>query len=228
MRKTYRNLLALFLYIPLIAFPQQESKKVNRDVVKKMVSDSNAATFYPKLLYKLKSPMPVLSAEEYYLLYYGFVFQESYHGYSNHRKSDIVKLMNEKKYAEAEAICDSVLEKIPVSLNANYLKGLCIYLRDPGNEMAIIYRSHYEGLRDAILSSGDGKSCETAFKTIYIPDEYDIMYRYFDIEGHKGQSLQFPCDVFKIKGTKKFKGSKIYFDTSETFISMEKTLKKEK
>ncbi|HEY2721844.1 MAG TPA: DUF4919 domain-containing protein, partial [Chitinophagaceae bacterium] len=80
-----------------------------------------------------------------------------------------------------------------------------------------------KNLLNAILSSGNGLECKTAFKTIFVADEYEIIYNAFDVVKFSGQSLQEPCDVLHINPTDKFNHDDIYFDTSETLNAFGKS-----
>lgn len=50
-------------------------------------------------------------------------------------------------------------------------------------------QDRYRALRKVIVYSGNGSSCETAFKVISVSDGYDILYTYFDIKKIKKPSL---------------------------------------
>jgi hypothetical protein len=149
------------------------------------------------------------------------VFQDIYSGYAADKEGEIVKLINKRTYDKASDMCDEVLVKMPVGLKANLYKSLVL------GEMAVTDSARkydrYLGLMGAVLSSGNGFTCETAFKTIFVSDEYDVIRSYFQMNS-KGQSLQYPCDKLFVTKSKYFDKNAIYFDTSETFIRMrEKT-----
>lgn len=217
-------LTIVFCLFALLANAQSTFQHIDRNAVQAAVTDANQATYYPKLVARLAAFDTTLTAEEYRNLYYGFVFESGYNGYIDHKKREINALIKAQDYAGAVTMCDEVLSKIPISLNANYLKGYALFQLDKTNPQAAAYRTRYRKLRDAILASGDGLTCESAFKTIFIDDEYDIMYHYFEVEGYSSQSLVTPCDRFSIEPSKYFKASAIYFDTSETLLSMRNML----
>jgi hypothetical protein len=204
------------------AIAQNDFRPINRDSVKIAVTDSTKETWYPKLFDRFNHFDTTLTKDDYRLLYYGFVFQDIYSGYAADKEGEIVKLINKRTYDKASDMCDEVLVKMPVGLKANLYKSLVL------GEMAVTdsarkYADRYLGLMGAVLSSGNGFTCETAFKTIFVSDEYDVIRSYFQMNS-KGQSLQYPCDKLFVTKSKYFDKNAIYFDTSETFIRMrEKT-----
>jgi len=83
------------------------------------------------------------------------------------------------------------------------------------------FQDRYRALRKVIVYSGNGLTCETAFKVISVSDEYDILYSYFDVENIKKQSLVGLCDKFEISQTKYYQSDIIYFDISQKLIRSE-------
>jgi len=136
--------------------------------------------------------------------------------------------LNEKKFIEAAFVCDSVLAKTPISLVANYYKGLALFSINQHDQLAAYYRYRYIKLCDAIVSSGNGFTCKTAFKTLFVPDEYELMFNYFQIENVKSQSLKFPCDQLKVTPSKLYTVNDMFFDTSESILNFQSKMKKNK
>ncbi|HMG67198.1 MAG TPA: DUF4919 domain-containing protein, partial [Chitinophagaceae bacterium] len=219
-----KGFIAIFLCSCTLFAYCQDYTPVDRKEIQKAVTDPALDTYYPRLIKKYEQFDSSLNGEQYRLLYYGFAFQKGYTGYNDNRSQSIKESIRNKKYSEAIKTCDSVLEVIPVSLTINYLKGLCLFYKDPGDSIWVKYKDRYYNLVEAILSSGNGIECKTAFKTIFVADEYEIIYKVFDIKVFSGQVLKQPCDLLRIKGTDKFNHDEIYFDTSETLEALEKSL----
>ncbi|HUZ61406.1 MAG TPA: DUF4919 domain-containing protein [Hanamia sp.] len=207
-------------------FGQNNFSRVNRDSVKFLISDQSKDTYYPKLMKRFNDFDTTLTLKDYRLLYYGFVFQKEYSSGFYQDQREITLLINEKKFALAIKTCDSILQKVPVSLIANYLKGFAIYMIRNTDSNYLRYRTRYSKLREAILSSGNGLTCSTSFKTIFVSDDYEIMYRYFQIPDYTTQYLVYNCDKFEIKPSKYFQSNAIYFDASEPLLNTEERLKK--
>jgi hypothetical protein len=204
----------------------QDFTSVNRKEVEKEVTDENSPNYYPKLLERFSQFDGSLTLQQYRLLYFGFVFQDEYDGYNDNKSKEIRQLLEKKDYKKTIKLCDEVLKDLPVSLTVNYLKAVALQRKDEKDTTAAKYMNRYNHLADAILSSGNGLECKTAYKTIFVDDEYDLIYKYFEVEKFYGQSLEMPCDVLKISPSEKFNHGEIYFDTSETLLAMEKMFKK--
>jgi hypothetical protein len=214
----------LFLVPGALAISQPSFQKVDREMVKGMVEDTSAATYYPKLLTRFNSFDSSLSGQQYRLLYFGFVFQSGYEGDQDDKRTAIQAALTNKDYELAERICDSVLAGDPVSLSANYQMALTLYLKDRQDPAYRKYGNRYKHLLDAIVSSGDGLSCNTSFKTICVHDEYEVMYNYYSINEISGQRLSYPCDIISITPSVSFPSKEMYFDTSESMMIMDQIM----
>jgi len=218
-------LIFCILVIQQSASAQNAFKPVNRAEIEKMVSDKAASTYYPKLLQRFETDDPALTDEEYRLLYYGFVFQKEYSGYPDLNQKNINEAIEKEKYDDAVTLCDAVLSRYPINLFANYNKGLALFSKNREDSTFKKYINRYGRLINAIVSSGDGLTCNTAFKTIFVNDEYFVMYRYFEIKDFKGQALETPCDKMRVSPSEYFKAESMYFDTSETLLYMQRIFK---
>lgn len=201
---------------------QNMFQPVDRKQVETVIKDSSAKTFYPSLLSRYNQFDTTLTHEDYRLLYYGFAFQDNYNAFLDQKKNELFQLLRDKKYMETVMLCDTVLDKNPFSLVANSYKGFALFSMNENDTRFIPYRQRYARLRNAILSSGDGLSCKTAFKTLFVADEYDILYNYFQVDDLKSKSFEKLCICMHIQPSKYFKSDKMYFDASETFINFQK------
>ncbi len=225
--KIMRNLTSfVIILLPFFTWAQNEFLPIDRTKIEKLVTDSSSQSFYPKLIQRFNSFDSSLTKDDYRLIYFGFVFQKNYDGYSETKKSEINKSMTENNFLQVIQFCDSILRVIPVSLFANYKKGYALFKLNENDTLSFRYRTRYRNLRDAILGSGNGLKCKSGFKVIFVSDEYELMYKYFENSSVKSQSLEGNCDHFKIDPSKYFKASDIYFDTSESLIALEKLFKK--
>lgn len=77
------------------------------------------------------------------------------------------------------------------------------------------FGDRFKHLVEAILSSGDGLTCETGFRVNTVPDEYTILYNYFNIEECKGQALVSHCDRMSVKPSDSWSKELLYFDATE-------------
>jgi hypothetical protein len=207
------------------ALQAQQFKTVDMKDVEKRVTDKNSPSYYQILVNRFKADDTTMTMEDLRDLYYGEAFQDSYHPYSlpNH---DISTLLDKGEYSRASGKCDSVLAVNPASVKINYLKGLALYYIDSTDKKNIgIYMRRYYHMLHVIESSGDGLTCATAFKTMYVPDEYEFMSDYELKSGDQALTTDL-CDRFKVKPSRYFTAKEIYFDTSESFNSLTKEFKK--
>ena len=74
----------------------------------------------------------------------------------------------------------------------------------------------------AILSSGNGKSKESAMHVMSVPDEY-VVLRLLGLK-KISQKLDTPCDVFEL-AENNYKINQIYFDVSQPLSHMKTIFK---
>ena len=94
-------------------------------------------------------------------------------------------------------------------------------LTDPSQAAEQQYhRGMFYGLLGSITSSGDGKSCKTAYYVINVDEEYTVL----NYMGTKtlGQSLEGACDVLDVELNGK--RTTIYFDISGSLAATQKRL----
>lgn len=217
-----RTLLFFLGMIVSTCAAAQDYQPVDMKKIKKAVTDKNASTYYPNLLNRLKEGDTTFTAEEFRLLYYGFVYQPEYAPYSPANTAEIRKAIEEEKFEKAIAMCDTTLSANPVSLKNYYYKLISLINLGRQDSVFLVTRNHYVGLLQAIKSSGDGETCKTGFKVITVSDEYEFMYRFLVIEETKSQSLQMPCDRITIIPSALFTKDEIFFDVSESLNAMSK------
>ena len=207
----------LFLSVLLQAQAPSAIEKVDREKIRVAVSDSSSPLYYPVLLERWRLLDNGLSLEELRHLYYGYVFQPGYSAYADDGNQVLNQLWEQKKTEEALDTAMAVLHRSPVSLRANFNAVIAYYAADSTLPDFQYYMNRYKFLLSAILSSGDGNSCESAFKTIKVSDEYEIVYRHFGLPQVKSQALVYPCDKLSVTPNDKYTASTIFFDTSESF-----------
>jgi hypothetical protein len=94
-------------------------------------------------------------------------------------------------------------------------------LTDPSQAAEQQYhRSMFYGLLGSITSSGDGKTCKTAWYVINVDEEYTVL----NYMGAKvlGQSLQDRCDVLDVELNGK--RTRLYFDIADSMAATERQI----
>lgn len=210
-----RQIIFILLSATQVILAQEGFMKIDMKHVEKETKDSKSNYYYPNLLSRFNKFDTTLTLEDYRMIYYGFAFNKNYSAYFRDKAKEIRDQMKIKNYSDAIKICDSVLLETPISLKTNYQKGLCLFSINKDDSLAFRYRDRYDNLMQAITSTGDGKECKTGIKVLFVGDEYEIMYNYFDIETFNGQALSSPCDILNVEPSKQFSGNAIYFDIKE-------------
>ncbi len=209
------NLILFFIVVCASATAQGNFTPVNMEKTKNAVADKNSSTSYEKLMERFSAFDTTLTGEEYRLIYYGYVYQPGFSAYPDEKKGEINTALRGKDYKKALGLAEFVLAKYPLSLAANYFKGFALFNLYPDKMDYIKYRDRFKFLTAAIISSGDGLTCETGFKTISVSDEYMIIYNYFNVEKFSGQALVGHCDKLNIEPSSGWANKEIYFDASE-------------
>ena len=179
------------------------------------LSASAQNTDYAKLLARYNAFDTTLTLDDHRQLYYGFVSQPAYSARPALKQKEINAAITKRDFATVIQLCDEVLKNYPVSLTANYAKGLALASVNNNDTMYAKYLNRYATLLRTIAASGDGKTAKTAFKTIFIADEIEMIYRYFGIQKHLDQKAEGVYDVFEVVPSDKWPDKKIYFDVSE-------------
>lgn len=84
--------------------------------------------------------------------------------------------LNREAFLEVVELTRNPLERCPVWAQLHLWRGAALFSlgRDAEGE---VHKRWFLGLTDSILDSGDGKTAETAFRTVSIPEEYAVLAR---------------------------------------------------
>ncbi len=152
-----------------------------------------------------------LSGEEYRALYYGSAFQEHHQERDRSGTRDLAGLLAPGKAAQVLHRSDSILALRPADPTANYFKGLGLFLMDTNSAEAVRYRDRYARIMEAILSSGNGAGCGSAYVVLGQQDALETM-RYLGIPGTTGAERDGDCQVFRIRSSPIYRARSIHFD----------------
>ncbi len=140
--------------------------------------------------------------------------------------AEMAKAMNEENWEGAIKLGESWLNQCPIDIRAHYYTGIA--LGEIGREVES--ENHFRwsrGLMEDLVASGDGKSCETAYITISVSEEYDALY-FFRLQ-KQNQSLvraeNASCDLITAKNDEE-KEFSIYFNPEAHFARLAKLLDK--
>lgn len=210
------NYLLLILFT-LHSFAQESKfERPNLNSIKKEIENKDSGFYYPKLLERLSKWDETLKDEDFKHLYFGYFFQKNF-TINSHTENDEKLMiyyrkekMEEKDYPVIIDLISKDLKKNPFDLRKmNYL-AYAYHLS--GNETEAKKIGYiFRGFINTILSSGDGKTCETGFVVNDIGHEYVLM-NLFQMES-LSQGLTGNCDYHKFeKGKYKVDGFYFYIE----------------
>lgn len=203
------------LFISGVLFAQENTFKIpDYKSIEKEIKDKKSASYYPKLIERFTKSDTLLTADDYRHLYFGYVFQPKYNAFW--RSPDDKKLMefykketlDTKDYDEIIKLIHHSLESFPFDLKQiNYLS--YIYHLKGDDEQARKESIKFHNIISTILTSGDGKICETGFHVLLVDHEY-MLLNVLELSS-TSQALTGHCDYLTLeKG--KYKVDGIYFN----------------
>ncbi len=220
-----RRLTLLVLLLSMTTFLKaQEGLKIDYSEIKAKVEDKKSNSYYPKLLKRFNDFDNTLTIEDYALVYYGFSFQDDYLKNQPDERA-LNKLQKEENYEELILESKKILAVNPVSLSA--IDCLIDALQETGRPETEWkkYQDRFRAIRRVIASSGNGMSCESAYKVIYVSDEYNMIYTYFNVEKVHSQKLSGLCDRFEVDPTEYLSSNVVFFDISRKLLRQEELRK---
>lgn len=230
-----KNALVLFVVLAVsysaTAFQQEQWEFYPPDYaqIRENITQSRSPLFYPALVERFNRADTTLTNEQIRHLYYGYQFQPTYTPYSTSAYADSIQgVFNQKqKLTEADyhkvlRFSDSVLIQNPFDFRMmNYQLFALKELKKQTDFNRRFYQAN--ALLDAILSTGDGMSKETAIWVIYVSNEYDLL-RLLGLQYAGEQRLIDTCDFLKVAendiGTEG-----LYFEISASLTALNKLIK---
>lgn len=177
-----KNTLILFvLLVSCNLFSQEKTFQApNYKIIEKNIQDKKSEFYYPKLLAKYELSDTTMTLEQKRHLYYGYTFQPKYNPYNNSLASISLSEVMKKDELSTEDLTEiiklstHVLKENPLDIRAlNYR----LYSLEQQNKIDELQKNliKLEIIVDALVSSGDGISKESAFYVIDVSHEYDLL-----------------------------------------------------
>ncbi|GHN02276.1 DUF4919 domain-containing protein [Cytophagales bacterium WSM2-2] len=228
--KNVRLILSFVVLVSCHAVSQGVSFiKPDYDLIKKDIQDESSSFYYSKLMSRLKSYDTTLTRDDYRHLYYGYVYDKNYQPYwrSPYEKELLPYYRSEKidtkEYDHIIDLATKSINEFPFDIRQMNFLGYIYHLQ--GNEVMSknMVRLLHE-IVEAILSTGDGKTCETGFHVISTSHEYAIL-NIFQLK-FKSQSLvEDQCDHMElVTDGRNITG--MYFDIKKLFEKNREKYKK--
>lgn len=131
-----------------------------------------------------------LTLTDYRTLYFGEAFRESYKPYARHDSiqalNNYLNTVENPDFKKVLNYTGLILKQFPFNLEQVLLTGIA-HDKLGNKEQSKLWLKKYENLLTAIISSGDGRSAQTAFMVTKTSDEYNVI-RAFRLK-FAGQSL---------------------------------------
>ncbi|PIF71430.1 uncharacterized protein DUF4919 [Flavobacterium sp. 2] len=221
-------ILLTVLVLGTKAIAQDQGFKIpDYKAIEKEIQDKKSAFYYPQLMERLMKNDTLLTHDDFNHLYFGYVFQPKYNAFwksPNEKKLNEIygkeKLEN-KDYDEIIKLINNTLSEFPFDLKQLNLLAYTYHLKgDEVNSKIASFKFH--SIMNTILSSGDGKQCQTGFHVLLVEHEY-VLLNVFELES-KSQSLIDHCDYLSFeKG--KYQVDGIYFNIEKMLENESKVLR---
>ncbi|MCK5078317.1 MAG: DUF4919 domain-containing protein [Bacteroidales bacterium] len=179
-KKLFIILTILFVFSNLAISQDQEIRPIKFKKLKKEIRKQRSPFYYPVLFQRYLDLDTSLTSEDFRYLYYGFTFQDAYSPYGIPALQDsLISYLSRQELLRAEyqvaaRIGGLLLRESPFRLRETFITAVAYEMAGDG-KMSSIYFDFFEKQVDAIMSSGDGLSTNTAFVVIYIRDEYEML-----------------------------------------------------
>ena len=159
------------------------------DIIHQTLS-TTSPYYYTNLLLKYRNGSEPLTDEEYYYLYYGFLYQEAYRPFTENRALDaMLTIMSgidpeRPTVGQLESLIERGIEAMECDPFCPKVLNMLAYaygaLDDPKREQ--LYFDHLNGILRAIESSGTGRKEESPWHILMFSHAYDLLaskgYRY--------------------------------------------------
>lgn len=226
-----RSVLVFWMVVISLSVFGQESNYTIPDYneIEKLTNDKGSAFYYPTLYTRYAANDTDLTLRDYRMLYYGYFFQSNYTPFYHTAEADSIKMLlgtkdqlDKSDWEKIVALGKTNLEKNPFDL-----KGLNIvwiaYRQEGDSAQARFYFDKLKKLVQTILTTGDGKSENTAFHVLNVSHEYDILNILGYEFGGNQKLTDSKCDFLSLK-TNDDNVAGLYFDVKQIFKGYEKTV----
>lgn len=148
--------------------------------IKKSVADIGSPYYFPVLMQRYLDGDTTLTSDDYRYLYFGYSFQDDYDPYRTSPCADELDSLCRRGEYPPET-CAALLKCARRSLDNNPFDLRSMSAMVHANTLsgqadaAAFWRERLHRLLDAILSTGDGQSAETAWYVIAPEHAYDLL-----------------------------------------------------
>lgn len=222
------KLLFLFLIVFINITNAQEVFNIpDYSQIENEISDASSKFFYPNLLNRFMNCDTNLTIEDCFYIYYGYACQEGYDpNYRNDSVPHFRQIFNKKEltnedYKYLANVGNAILESDPTNLKIMILMAYLHEIFD-NHDLAWKHGMRNAKMIEAIFSTGDGKSEDSAIYVISTEHEYwllELMDAQF-IEQSLVQYENQMIDAMKVAYDNEIKV--VYFNVTQLFVDRRK------
>lgn len=142
---------------------------------------------------------------------------------ASNRKKEMFLALNAEEFDQALSIATEILKGDYTDIDAHFASYVSFDRRHDGT-MALFHRAVIRGLVESIEESGDGKTPETAYVVVRVPEEYSFL-------GLNGWSVEMqtllqstagPVDAMAVENAMTHEKQTIYFNVSRPFAAYQR------
>lgn len=215
----------LFSLLPTMLMAQEDNVRVpDEDDILHQTLSATSPYYYTNLMLKYRNGAEKLTEEEYFYLYYGYLYQESYRPFVDNRALDEMLLIMSSidvempSVAQLQSLIERGLEAMELDpFNPKVLNMLAFAYGALGDvQREQLYFDHLNGVLHTIESSGTGLKESSPWHILMFSHAYDLLaskgYQY-------GQSRIISRNVEYVPLTKVLKDriKGFYFDYSRVY-----------
>ncbi|MCD8185512.1 MAG: DUF4919 domain-containing protein [Rikenellaceae bacterium] len=209
---------ALLIFWPLWTMAQAP----DNDKIDLAIHQSSSPYYYPNLMERYRRADESLTTEDYRHLYYGYMFDPGYNPYASIPEMDSVLILimrdpdlSSEDYKRLIHYGSKVLESDP--FNPRMLNVMTYaYHRIGDTENALKSARRFNGVINAILSSGEGNKEQSPWHILYFSHAEDVMDQ-FGMQYHRPVVVSRTTEFFRLlKRAGNTRG--YYFDYSRVYI----------
>jgi hypothetical protein len=212
--KKILGLCLFFLSCNLTVLHAQKVGSVDFDAIKKTVTDSTSPYAYDKLMKRFLNSDTMLTTHDFYLIYYGSIFSKYYNNLGNiNGEEGFFKYYNAGQYKKAIKEGVKALTADPLNMRMTFdVMSSYLYLKDA--TMALKFARRHIPIVRAIISTGNGRTEDSAFVVLTVHDEYEVL-EMMNLN-FKSQSLVGNFDVLEVETPNKYNNiDKVYFNITK-------------
>ena len=176
--------LLIVIALPTIVVAQDDDYRVpDEDDILRQTLTMSSPYYYTNLMLKYRSGSEPLTADEYFYLYYGYLYDEGYRPFAKNRALDEMLLImsgintTEPMVSQLEAVIERGVEALELDpFNPKVLNILAFAYGALGDtQREQLYYNHLNGVLATIESTGSGLKEASPWHVLMFSHAYDLL-----------------------------------------------------